>query len=156
MSNQASTVRWKGLAANLLAIAPELHKKHTKRAVTKACKVVRLRAAANAHASRDTGALARSLDEKVIMFRDNKGAAGFVGPDRGYSEPDRKGRRHKKTKRTVPSNYAHLVELGTSHSAAKPFLRPAMDSAKENAEGIMANEMSAGLDAVSSKLPQTP
>ena len=32
-----------------------------------------------------------------------------------------------------PNKYAHLVEFGTSHSAAKPFIRPALDSSRNEA-----------------------
>ena len=42
----------------------------------------------------------------------------------------------------IPSSYSHLVEYGTSHSAAKPFIRPAVDSTQGEVVGAMA----AGLD----------
>ena len=41
-----------------------------------------------------------------------------------------------------PNKYSHLVEKGTSHSPAQPFIRPAMDSAS----GQVLEAMSAGLD----------
>ena len=38
-----------------------------------------------------------------------------------------------------PSKYSHLVELGTAHSQAKPFLRPAFDSV--DSEKIISDKL---------------
>lgn len=43
------------------------------------------------------------------------------------------------------SRYAHLVEFGTRHSAAKPFIRPAMDSQAQAAVDAMAFDLSKGI-----------
>jgi len=40
-----------------------------------------------------------------------------------------------------PGNYAHLVELGTVHSIAKPFMRPAFDFTKQRAKEVMEKEV---------------
>ena len=37
-----------------------------------------------------------------------------------------------------PVKYAHLVEYGTTHSAAKPFIRPAIESTQDQVMGAMA------------------
>jgi hypothetical protein len=50
-------------------------------------------------------------------------------------------------RRIDPVKYAHLVELGTSHSAAKPYIRPAIEAAS----GEILNAMSAALDAALTK-----
>ena len=48
----------------------------------------------------------------------------------------------KKTKTKAvykdPSKYSHLVEFGTSHSAAQPFIRPAVESTTSQVVGGMA------------------
>lgn len=45
-------------------------------------------------------------------------------------------------KKKDPSKYIHLVELGTRHSAPRPFIRPAIDSA----QGEVLDAMSQGLE----------
>lgn len=43
------------------------------------------------------------------------------------------------------SSYAHLVEFGTLHSAAQPFIRPAMDARAQDALNEMVEVLSKGL-----------
>ena len=50
-----------------------------------------------------------------------------------------------KAKNIDPSRYDHLVEFGTRHSAAKPFLRPAYDGNKDRAFAILAKRVEQGL-----------
>lgn len=47
-----------------------------------------------------------------------------------------------KGKRVVPWLYSHLVEYGTAHSAAKPFLRPAVNETG----AAVVKKMAIGLD----------
>lgn len=82
-----------------------------------------------------------SKSEAVSAMRDARRAAGapsfaevFIGP-------------------SVPSGfYGHLVEFGTSHSVAQPFLRPAWDAQKMAAlgliKGVMAEEIIAAAKRV--------
>ena len=42
--------------------------------------------------------------------------------------------------------YAHMVEYGTSHSAAKPFVRPAVDSLEGRLHNNLANDIKAGVE----------
>jgi HK97 gp10 family phage protein len=51
-----------------------------------------------------------------------------------------------------PSSRAHLVEFGTAHSAAKPFMRPAMDSQAANALGEMGKVLARGITREARKL----
>jgi HK97 gp10 family phage protein len=41
--------------------------------------------------------------------------------------------------------YAHLVEFGTSHSAAKPFFRPALDARARDALAAMTEALADGI-----------
>lgn len=69
----------------------------------------------------ETGQLKKSLGVKVKRYKD--GVWAGVGPRSGFKiMHDGKPRN--------PTQYAHLVELGTVRSAAKPFLRPAHESTK--------------------------
>lgn len=143
----------KQLMKNLEALSPALFKKHTRRAVDKAAKVVKLRARQNAHRIRNTGALSRAMDHKTIANHKKRIVAAFIGPSWDHSEAaiTQKG---KRTSRSIkPSEYAHVVEFGAPNHPPKPFLRPALHSATKDAEGIMANEMREGLDQVVNSLP---
>lgn len=40
-----------------------------------------------------------------------------------------------------PARYAHLVELGTAHSAPQPFLRPALDNKADEAVASIARAL---------------
>lgn len=51
-----------------------------------------------------------------------------------------KGKNKGKPKYIRPQKYSHLVEYGTSHSAANPFMRPAAESSKDQVlTAMMAN-----------------
>jgi HK97 gp10 family phage protein len=68
---------------------------------------------------------------------------GYKGRSLGFKESKRGKTKGQMTERFQdPSNYSHLVEFGTSHSAAKPFIRPAIDEA----QGEVIDAMAAGLD----------
>lgn len=45
--------------------------------------------------------------------------------------------------------YSHLVEFGTKHSAAKPFIRPAMDSGKSSSLLEIGRMLWRGIEAYS-------
>lgn len=75
----------------------------------------------------DTGALKASIIAKANA-RDPEGISAAIGVKKNkYVKGKKKGKN--------PQRYAHLVEFGTSHSAAKPFLRPAMDT---NIDAVLA------------------
>lgn len=69
-----------------------------------------------------TGMLWRSIAVKVKRYNSRGVIWAGVGADRKIVGTDENG------KRIVPANYLHLVELGTAHSRARPFLRPALDA----------------------------
>ncbi len=103
----------------------------------------------HAQSSKSTGLLLKSLGISVRKVKATGGTAqmtahigarsGFKGKSLGFKLSKR-----GKTKGTMierfadPSKYVHLVELGTSRSAAKPFIRPAIESAKNQCLANMA------------------
>lgn len=93
-----------------------------------------------ANGSVDTGALVASI--KISTRRRSRKAPAVVavGADKLVRMPTRRGQR--KPMKINPRNYAHLVEFGTEHSPAKPFMRPAID---QNGEAALVKilEMSA-------------
>ena len=79
--------------------------------------------AAKREAPRQTGELKRGIGSSISVRR--------------YVTEARVGM--KKTSKA--RFYAHLVEFGTAHSAAKPFLRPAWDVGRQNAARILTKRM---------------
>lgn len=79
---------------------------------------------------RDTGQLARDISVSVSV-NSSKAEA-----DIGFKKRSFHGR---------------FLELGTVHMAPKPFLRPALDSSREEIEQVFAAEMQAQIDKVAAK-----
>jgi len=93
--------------------------------------------AAKAKAPTDSGLLKKSIGQNVKRIRGVRTAR--IGPRLGWGkEVPRNG----KTVFSDPAKYSHLIELGTSHSAAQPFIRPAIDSTRSEVVSAMAD----GLD----------
>lgn len=90
-------------------------------------------------APKDTGSLKKSLGQKVKTYRRNKTVTSIVGA-RSKRYETAKGRRN-------PANYAHLPELGTKpHGGrpgvtARPFMRPAWDTAAPLAKAAVIGKM---------------
>lgn len=68
-------------------------------------------------APKETGQLKKSLGKKTKTYRGSGTTLVVIGPRQGFKN---------ETTGRNPIAYSHLVELGTVHSAAKPFLRPAL------------------------------
>lgn len=78
-----------------------------------------------------TGKLKKSLKVVESNYRDANGVRFRIGPTQFY---------------------AHLVEFGTTHSQAKPFLRPAYDESKQKVVDQMAKMMAKGIEREASRL----
>jgi HK97 gp10 family phage protein len=91
-----------------------------------------------------TGLLEKSIGFRVKITK-RKTVAGIVGPRTGFRQAIKAGRGD-----TViyanPTQYYHLLEFGTSHSAAKPTLRPAWAAGKRGAENRFRDAVKAGLE----------
>ena len=119
----------KQLAWNLRALPQKVKKKVVGKAMKAGAAVVAK--AARQLAPVETGLLKRAIRAKATRNGNGKVyVAGNVAADTPY------GFRR-------PAKYAHLVEFGTRHSAAKPFIRPAMEAKR-----------SAAFDAVAAKARQ--
>ena len=53
-----------------------------------------------------------------------------------------------------PARRAHLVEFGTKHTSARPFLRPALDSKKEAVVRTLAEALKKQIDTETAKVAQ--
>ena len=123
---------------------PEKLRKSAETAVLRAGAVpIRKHAKSQAAKSKDSGLLMQSISLSVKKFKGVTSAR--IGPRKGMRKKvtrtdERTGNTYEEL--ADPNKYSHLVEFGTSHSAAKPFIRPAIDAA----QGEVVNAMAAGLD----------
>ena len=95
-----------------------------------------------------SGLLKKSLGITVKKTRKGQLTAR-VGARSGFKKTVT---RNGKTVNADPAKYSHLVEYGTSHSPAKPFIRPAIDSASGQVMEAMAKGYDKGLDRVVRKI----
>ncbi len=87
------------------------------------------------------GLLKKSIGTKVKMYKGAGVVVVMIGPRQGFRMQvgtRTRGRRKGQPFFQDPTKIAHLVEFGTRHSAAKPFLRPAYDHNKQQAEATFA------------------
>ena len=138
-----------GILAALHRLPLELRKSALSAVLRAGAAPIRKAAKINARHSRDTGLLEKSISLRV------KNGTARVGPARGLRQEvtrtdKRTGRKYKEM--ADPNNYSHLVEYGTSHSAAKPFIRPAIDSASGEVLAAMASGLDKHLTRVVARL----
>lgn len=101
---------------------------------------VPIRKAAKRHAakSKDTGLLQKSIGLSVKTI---KGVTSVrVGPRSMRQTVTRTNKKTGKKYQEIadPNKYSHLVEYGTAHSPAKPFIRPAIDETQDQILDAMA------------------
>jgi HK97 gp10 family phage protein len=100
----------------------------------------------------DTGALVAAIKVSTRRRSRKAPAVAAVGVDKLIATVVRKGRRSKKPMKINPRNYAHLVEFGTEHSAAEPFMRPAIDQHGEQALVALLDNAAKGIEREARKL----
>jgi HK97 gp10 family phage protein len=86
-------------------------------AINKAASTVKSQVISNA--PQRTGSLKKSIRIKVKNYRAKNVWVAIVGASSKY-------KRTKKKKIIIPVFYAKLVETGTKHSPARPYLKPAL------------------------------
>lgn len=128
---------------NLLRELPKrVEKKGHRAAITAACTPIAR--AAKASAPRESGLLKKAIGKKVKSY--SRGTvAGIIGAKRAIQG-------QHKGKNRVPANYLHLVEKGTSHSAAQPFLEDAYNANKDAAAQIAKDKLATVVEAEARKL----
>lgn len=84
------------------------------------------------------GQLKRSLGKKAKAYPKKGVFVVVVGPRSGF-------KMFIKGQPVNPTQYAHLVEHGTSHSQPEPFLRPAFDETKDAMVALAADRMREGI-----------
>jgi HK97 gp10 family phage protein len=117
-----------------------------KRALKTAAAPIVLRAKQGAKAHPDSGLLSDSIGVKVSDDRAGRATANI----RPYGKtvtvektgPDGK----KRQTRTRATAYAHIVEFGSKHVSARPYMRPALDGGLAEAVGGFRAEVQAAID----------
>lgn len=127
--SQTRILGLKEIKRRIEALPKELQKKAYRSALSSGARVI-AKAAKRKAPEGDERLLKKSIGIKYLPATTRSQALGIIGPRRGFKGApkvvtDRKTGQ-KKTVTPDPVRYAHLVEKGTRHSAAKPFLRPAM------------------------------
>jgi HK97 gp10 family phage protein len=147
------------LSRRLKALPPEIAGKNggpLRKAIGRAAVVIQNEAKKRVPV--DTGV----LKDNIVAARNRKSAQGTEGY---YVEVRRKSRRFGNTRRNrqkgrVGQSYTYdgqayygmMVELGTQHMRAQPFLRPAFEAKKEEAATVFRMELSKAIDAAVRKL----
>lgn len=99
---------------------------HLMKAATKAARIFRKEAVKSA--PKDSGDLKKSIQLKKLKRRGDNEASVIVGPTTG-----------KKAK--YSGRHAHLLEFGTVKMRARPFMRPAFNKTKKDAEEAFKQEL---------------
>jgi HK97 gp10 family phage protein len=107
-----------------------------------AARVVKTRAQRNIQSSPAvrTGVLLKS----VIIKRMPKGERGDLTAEHIVTVRGR-GKRNRKGVLTLGAPYAHMVEFGTVHMPAEPFLRPALEGGQTEAVAAMKRALERGI-----------
>ena len=115
-----------------------------KKALRKACGVAGtiILKSAKSKARKDTGLLRRSLGKKVKVYSSGVGVA-VIGPRLGFRQTVKRQGRELIAN---PVKYAHLVELGTRHSPAYPFLSSAIDATRAQVRDAMSEAILAVIE----------
>ncbi len=98
------------------------------------------------------GLLKKSIGFKVTTGKDGTIVA-MAGPRRGFRKNIGVRVRGKNVGKEVvydPARTSHLVEFGSVHAAAKPFLRPAMEDSKAEIVEAVASTIQAALERLNS------
>jgi HK97 gp10 family phage protein len=143
----------KDMIKRLEALPVKLKKSGEKAALRAGGAPIRKAAKRFAKSSKDSGLLLKSIGMNVRTIKSGETSAR-IGARNGFGKEVT--RTNKKTGQqrkeyANPANYSHLVEFGTSHSPAKPFIRPAIDSAKSEILPAMAAGLSKHLARAASK-----
>ncbi len=94
------------------------------------------------------GQLKRSIGFKVSTSK-NGVVTAIAGPRRGFRIVLGARIRGKNTGKAVaydPVKTAHLVEFGSVHAAAKPFIRPAMEASRDAVIEAIVSTIQAGIE----------
>lgn len=140
------TVRVEGLrelGERMRRLSSEVALKVSARATNKAAQLIKKQAKTNIQTSPsvDQGDLLRSVIVKKIPKSQTNLTSEHIVTVRGRGKKVKEG---AKAQATAP--HAHLVEFGTVHMPAEPFLRPAFQQEKGFAFGVIKSTLEEGIE----------
>lgn len=147
-------IKTEGFAGALEAMSSlnlDLQRKILRKALATAAGPVVFREKQNARRNRDSGLLADSIYVTVKVDKAGEATANIRPSGKlvvvMQTEPDGT----KRQVRTRASAYAHVVEFGSKHVAARPFVRPAVDQSLPEVEAAFAAEVNAAVVKAAAK-----
>lgn len=153
-----------GVLETLKSLPPEIVSAKggpVKNALRKAANVIRAQAAANLKAAiAINGSVSTGLLEKNLVVtrgkepRGTRGERYLVRVRRKAYDGDKLGRRQKAGKRVTTHKTASLLEYGSSHQPATPWLRPAVKQKGQQAIEVFTSDLNRRIEATVKKLAQ--
>lgn len=145
----------KEIAKALNALNKKELRKFLTPAIRKGLKPVRDQAKANV--PKDTGLLEKSIRQYAGATRSGEPKGRVVaGTMVGFTADGKTvSSRSKKAVRKTRAAHAHLVEFGTVKMPARPFLRPALESRRQEAFNTIVDEAKKGFRQAFSQLGLT-
>lgn len=141
----------KELASAIASLPREFQSTAEFQALGSGAKVIAKNAAARVPVGE--GDLKKSIGTNV------KGKPGFrtarIGPRAGSEKTIgviARGPNKGKARKKRPNNYSHLVEFGTAHSPARPFISPAVEQSAGDVMEVMAKGYTKALDRIAKKI----
>lgn len=148
---EIKTEGFAGALEAMSSLALDLQRKILKKALTTAAGPIVFREKQNARRNRDSGLLADSIFVSVKVDRVGEATANIRPSGKlvvvMQTEPDGT----KRQVRTRASAYAHVVEFGSKHVAARPFVRPAVEQSIPEVEAAFAAEVNAAVIKAAAK-----
>ena len=138
------TVEVKGLhelGEKMRGLSAKVASRVASSATSAAAQVIKKKAIANIKRSPsiDTGSLRDAVIVKKIPKGQSRLTSEHIATVRG------KGKPYNKKGKKIIAPHAHLVEFGTVHMPAEPFLRPAFDTEKRRALDAMVSRLEKGI-----------
>ncbi len=153
-----------GVLDTLQSLPAELVSKRggpVKLALAKAARVIQAQAKTNLKASIAlNGDVSTGLLEKNIVVTRGKEPTGTKGERylvrvrRKAYDGDKLGKRQKAGKRVTTHKTASLLEYGSSHQPATPWIRPAVKQKGAEAINVFTDDLNKRIDATVKKLAQ--
>lgn len=123
------------ISASLARLERRTRTKYLRKAVRRGATLIRdearlrVRKRSGALASRIVASSDRSRDRSIIKAKVHvRGGKAAVKYHKRLGQTNEQG---EISKRIYPRRYAHLIEFGSKHAPAFPFMRPAVDSKKD-------------------------
>ena len=154
----------RGVLEMLKSLPPEIVSKRggpVKRALAKGARVIREQAALNLRTAIDrNGSVSTGLLEKNLVVTRGKQPTGTKGERylvrvrRKAYDGEKLTRRQKAGKRVTTHKTASLLEYGSSHQQATPWLRPAVQQRGGEAINVITSDLRRSIDLAVKKSAQ--